>query len=151
MGCDPQRDWSLCIPAGRFSKRPEIVDAALVRFRVQDRHRHLLRVWYPVGAMKYNDAGLALSGNFSFGGFPGAIAEARAWLENPARLPDYAYRLYEWRSRTGSSLLAGYPQTEDDYWQARESGGTAEHNRQWAKFLAAQRRLHPSTEERAHA
>lgn len=153
LGCDPQRDWSLGIPADRFGKRLEIVDAGLVRFTVQDRHRHWLRAWYPVGAMRYIDAGLELSGNLSFGGFDGSIAEARTWLENPRRLPDCAYRLYEWQRRTGQTLLAGYPRTEDDFWQAdwdaKHRSTTAEHNKQWSRFLAAQRRLHPATERTA--
>ena len=112
MGCSPQRDWSLCISTTRFSKRPEIVDAALIRFTAQDRQRHMLRTWYPIGSLHSDINTLKLLGNFSFGGFHGSIAEARAWLENTARLPDYVYRLYEWRSRTGQVLLPGYPPTE---------------------------------------
>lgn len=112
MGCSPQRDWNLCIPATRFSKRPEIVDASLIRFTVQDRHRHMLRTWYPIGSLCSDADTLKLLGNFSFGGFHGSIAKARAWLENTARLPDYVYRLYEWQSRTRQVLLPSYPPTE---------------------------------------
>ena len=113
LGCSPERDWSMCLPAGRFGKRVEVLDAALVRFTVQDRRRHTLQVWYPAGGMR--DLGgdvCELAGNFSFGGLlETSIASARKWLE-AGRLPDNAYRLCEWQRRTGYDLLPGYPRNE---------------------------------------
>jgi hypothetical protein len=112
LGCSPERDWGLCIPAQRLGKRVEIVDAALVRFTVRDRHRHCLSTWYPVGGMRYLGGDVfELVGNFSFGGMDGSIAKAREWLDSRQQ-PDNGYRVYEWQRRTGNALLTGYPRNE---------------------------------------
>lgn len=116
-GCGPERDWALVVPAGRFGKRVEIVDAALVRFRLADRKRHGLGIWYPVGSIAYDGNVCVLEGNFSFGALGptygygshgGTLDDARRYLEG-RRQPDNGYRVYEWQERTGNVLLAGYP------------------------------------------
>jgi len=116
-GCGTDRDWTLTIPASRFIKRPEVVGACLVRFRLADRRRHGLSIWYPVGSIEYQGNVCVLEGNFSFGGIGptygygshgGTLADAREWLAE-CRMPDNGYRLYEWADRTLKTLLVGYP------------------------------------------